>query len=430
MMLLQAHPQRVVLHDEVHQRPGMPVLTPARVSSLTLFGATMTQFRDFFDQLLQRLGLPPLPSTVSHWQHNFADFDLRWSLHTEFMRLTVVQANGAADFHDSALSVLPDSLWSILPGYVISATHALVLTPQLAPEQLTTVSQRWFNGNTLVGAKVAHGKMVVLSDLKRYDDNRIENGATRLVAINLSAGKHLTGRLLHDFFEMESYRLMGLLSFPLAKQLLPVVTGMENQLQIITKAIAEGEEPELTQTRLNQVAEALEDAIASSHFRFSATRAYAAMMERRLKHLHEEAFEGFASFSEFMERRISPAFTTVESVRTRLQELSAHLQRTSDLLRTRIEMNLLKQNQHLLAALNQRAALQLRLQQTVEGLSVGVLTYYVISLLHYLLEGVAHAGIAIDVPITTALAVPVVLALLLWRLRSLRQHFADEVSTR
>jgi len=429
MTILISHPQRAALHDEVHQRPGMPVLTPARVSSLTLYGAAMTQYRDFFNALLQSIGQPPVALAISHWQHSFADFELRWSLHNEFARLTVVQNVVASDFAGTALQSLPAAIWAKLPGHVISAVHALVLHPKHAPEQLTTVAQRWFSGNTLVGAKVAHGKLIVLSDLKRHHDEQIENGATRLIVINFGAGKHLTGRVLHDFFEMESYRLMGLLSFPLAKQLLPIVTAMETQLQAITKAIADGEEPELTQTQLNQVAEQLEDAIASSHFRFSATRAYAAMMERRLKNLHEDSFEGFASFSEFMERRISPAFATVESVRTRLQELSGHLQRTSELLRTRIEMKLLKQNQALLTALNQRAAVQLRLQQTVEGLSVAVIGYYAVSLLHYVLDGVAHSGIAIDPTVATAVAVPFILAGLMWRLHTLRKHFVDDVST-
>ncbi len=430
MTVLSSHPQRVQLHDELHQRPGMPVHAPARVSSLTLFGAGGAHYREFFNTVLRAVGQLPLAATVSHWQQRFSDFELRWSLHNEFARLTVVQTVKCDDFSTTALACLPPTIWSQLPGEVMCAIHALVLVADGEPESLTTVSQRWFSGNALLGSRMAHGKLIVLSDLKRHDDDLIESGATRLCVFNSGAGKHLIGRVLHDFFEMESYRLMGLLSFPLAKKYLPVVTQMENQLQAITKAIADGEDPELTQQHLHQVAEALEDAIASSHFRFSASRAYAEMMARRLKNLHEEAFEGFASFGEFMERRISPAFATVESVRNRLQELSEHLQRTSSLLRTRIEMNLLKQNRQLLEALNQRATQQLRLQQTVEGLSVAVIGYYAVSLWHYFAEGLAHAGIKVDPDITTAAAIPLVLGVLMWRITRLRKHFHDERSTR
>jgi uncharacterized membrane-anchored protein len=424
MVSLLSHPQRAALHDEIHQRPSLPVPTPARVSSLTLHGASPAQYREFFNALLRAFQQRELPETALHWQQELDGFALRWSLHNEFARLTLMQPQAATDFTETALALLPESARSQLPGHVIYAVHALVLAPEQAPNDLPQLSRQWFSGHALIGAQVAQGKLILLSDLQRHPDPLIEDGATRLLMINTGAGKHSSGRMLHYFSEMESYRLMGLLSFPLAKHWLPEVAVMENRLQAITRSIADGDDPEASQASLNEVAEALEDAIASSHFRFSATRAYAAMMERRLRNLHEKPIEGVVPFTEFMERRILPAFATVESVRNRLQELSTHLQRTAELLRTRIEMNLLKQNQSLLVALNRRAALQLRLQQTVEGLSVGVLGYYAVSLLHYLLEGLEHAGVAIDVPLATAAAVPVVLAVLLWRLRRLRRHFA------
>ncbi|HET8705841.1 MAG TPA: DUF3422 family protein, partial [Pseudomonadales bacterium] len=185
---------------------------------------------------------------------------------------------------------------------------------------------------------------------------------------------------------------------------------------------------ELTQQHLNAVAAKLEEAIAGSHFRFSASRAYSNIMERRLRDLHERSFESIHSFSEFMERRISPALATVESVRSRLQELSMNLQRTSSLLRTRIEMNLLKQNQGLLAALNKRADAQLRLQETVEGLSVAVLSYYSVSLLHYVLEGAEHMGMPVSAAVGSALAVPVVLIGLLIVMRRVRKRLFGDVT--
>jgi len=56
--------------------------------------------------------------------------------------------------------------------------------------------------------------------------------------------------------------------------------------------------------------------------------------------------------------------------------------------RTRIDVELERQNRDLLASMNNRAKLQLRLQQTVEGLSVAAISYYVVSLLAYLLKGI------------------------------------------
>ena len=68
-------------------------------------------------------------------------------------------------------------------------------------------------------------------------------------------------------------------------------------------------------------------------------------------------------------------------------KLSDKLTRSISLLRSWIDVELERQNRDLLASMNERAKVQLRLQQTVEGLSVAAISYYVVSLLAYLLKG-------------------------------------------
>ena len=70
----------------------------------------------------------------------------------------------------------------------------------------------------------------------------------------------------------------------------------------------------------------------------------------------------------------------------RLRELSARAIRSGDLLRTRVDVERQRQNQRLLASMNRRADLQLKLQKTVEGLSVVAISYYAINLALYLLS--------------------------------------------
>ncbi|MFZ9098506.1 MAG: DUF3422 family protein, partial [Burkholderiaceae bacterium] len=67
----------------------------------------------------------------------------------------------------------------------------------------------------------------------------------------------------------------------------------------------------------------------------------------------------------------------------------------------------------LLTAMNERQALQLRLQRTVEGLSVAAITYYVVGLINYLAQGAQAFGVAFDAAWVTGVAVPVV-ALAAW----------------
>ena len=54
----------------------------------------------------------------------------------------------------------------------------------------------------------------------------------------------------------------------------------------------------------------------------------------------------------------------------RLQQMAERAMRAADLLRTRVDVDRSAQNEELLASMDKRADLQLRLQRTVEGLSV------------------------------------------------------------
>ena len=85
-----------------------------------------------------------------------------------------------------------------------------------------------------------------------------------------------------------------------------------------------------------------------------------------------------------------------------------------------------EQNQQLLAAMDRRGKLQLRLQQTVEGLSVAAIAYYVIGLLGYLLKPVGSAWPQMKVEWITAAMIPVV-AYLVWRgLKRVRHRIEDQ----
>jgi uncharacterized membrane-anchored protein len=59
--------------------------------------------------------------------------------------------------------------------------------------------------------------------------------------------------------------------------------------------------------------------------------------------------------------------------------------------------------------MNQRAGIQLRLQQTVEGLSFLAITYYAVGIFGYLLKAVGHFVPALDTPMVLGLAIPAIL---------------------
>ena len=105
---------------------------------------------------------------------------------------------------------------------------------------------------------------------------------------------------------------------------------------------------------------------------------------------------------------------TCVTTESRQATLSLKLSRAANLLRTRVDVELEQQNQELLKSMNARTQMQLRLQSTVEGLSVAAITYYVVSLFGYLAKALHEAGaIAIDPGYVTAGFIPVA-ALAIW----------------
>jgi uncharacterized membrane-anchored protein len=100
---------------------------------------------------------------------------------------------------------------------------------------------------------------------------------------------------------------------------------------------------------------------------------------------------------------------TVAATSQRLASLSERVARTSALLRTRVDIATEAQNQLLLEKLTRGQELQLRLQTTVEGLSIAAISYYVVSLLLYAVKAVKAAGVPLNVEIATGALIPLVL---------------------
>ena len=71
--------------------------------------------------------------------------------------------------------------------------------------------------------------------------------------------------------------------------------------------------------------------------------------------------------------------------------------------------------------MNERAQVQLRLQQTVEGLSIAAVSYYVLGLLGYLFKAWKDAGGGPDPVISTAIALPFVIISVALAVRHVRR---------
>jgi uncharacterized membrane-anchored protein len=166
---------------------------------------------------------------------------------------------------------------------------------------------------------------------------------------------------------------------------------------------------------------------AASLFRFGASRAYDEIVAQRLQSIGERAIGSLPTWSSFLARRMAPALRTCMAIEARQAALSEKLTRAANLLRTRVDVERQQQNQQLLSSMNERTRLQLRLQTTVEGLSVAAITYYVVGLFGYLAKA-AHEAHAVQIePIyLSAGFVPVAAFAIWWVVHRIRSKHIGE----
>ena len=203
---------------------------------------------------------------------------------------------------------------------------------------------------------------------------------------------------------------MALRGLPASKSLGPMLAEAESALADITARLeGKAASDEALLDTLVSLAAQVERATAEHNYRFAATRAYDTLVRQRIAELREKAIPGTQTLGEFMQRRLSPAIATVAATEQRLASLSERVSRASALLRTRVDIATEGQNQMLLAKLTRGQEMQLRLQSTVEGLSIAAISYYVVSLLLYGAKAAKGAGVPLNPEIATGALIPLVL---------------------
>jgi uncharacterized membrane-anchored protein len=122
---------------------------------------------------------------------------------------------------------------------------------------------------------------------------------------------------------------------------------------------------------------------------------------------------------------MTPALDSCRAFSERLSRLSERITRAGDLLQTQTEMIIQRQNRDLLQSMNARARHQLRLQQTVERLSIAAVTYYGVGLVGYLAKPLPLGEWSLDINLVKAGAVPVIAFLVWLAIRGVRAGLHD-----
>ncbi len=422
MLQEKNHPQRIALHNDIHARPPEAMNAPIGISHIVMVGDASEReaSRAHVAALLRDHHLPLPDPHSTHIRMDLGAFRIRWELHTEFVTWTFSRPFDPAGFGEreprSALDSVPQEWLSRLPGQSLACVHLWVLPTQVFGS--SSLVKHVLSEDTLVASTVADGHGEVYTDFAIHPD-----GFSRMVLLAGSLPDRRLGRLVQQLLEIDTYRMAALLGLPAAREAASVLAYAERELAELAGAIrvaGRHEEP-LLLDRLTKLAGQVEGQYASTHSRFSASAAYFELVDRRINDIAESRLSGLQTIGEFMERRLSPARSTCEWATRRQDALSQRVSRISNLLRTRVEIEQQQSSQALLAAMNTRQGLQLKLQATVEGLSVAAITYYIVGLVSYLAKGAHTIGWPWTAESSAALAIPVVAVGVWWSLR--RLHF-------
>ena len=423
--LPRMHPLRDELYGEPHARPFPRVQAPLRVSHLVMPAdpGAAAAHRACLEALARTHGVAPPGPEAMAWYADFPGFAVRWERHTEFCTYTFLRPGGeGVMFEDTALAVLPPGWLATLPGELLVAAHVGIVAGQ-PPDPFSPALAAVFDDQLLVGSLIVDDRAAVWTTLRLHED-----GFSRYLLYNSALNDFQAGRTLQRLLEIETYRVFALLGYPEAKRIWPRVRLLDKELAQLIDRLARADSAAAEQQLLKElsvISQAIEHMRSDTNYRFSATRAYMALVDRRLEDLRERKYSGRSSITKFLERRMRPALDTCVSVDAHLQDLSLRVARATEALRARIETTIEEQNRDMLNSLNRRAWQQLRLQQTVEGLSVAAISYYLVGLLNYALKGLAKSGLPLAVESVTALLVVPVALGVWWLVRRRRRRIQE-----
>lgn len=418
----RSHPLRDMLDKELQQRTFPALTAPCRLCQfmLTVSPASRSSELAFIQQLARAQG--------SHFSDADNDINLplfggnlRFEKHGEFSSYVFIQNGSAKQLFDDPLDFLPTKDWlDDIPGQIFRVVQLSVITPA----QLNTCGNidTLFNPDNCISSLLAGQKARIWTDFQKHAE-----GAGRMLLVDHGLSPAALGRLVQQLFDLGNYRKLSLLGWPLSRQALAKLTLLEQQLSDITQRIEHKQsDDERLLNEITTMAAQTEHLIADTSSRLQATAAYYQLTLDRIKSLNETPIEGLLSLQDFSERRLTPAFRTSESVVFRQNALSGRLGRSTELLRTRINLKLEQQNQQLLASMDRRAKLQLNMQQMVEGLSLVAISYYAVQLAEKAIKALGYWLPQLNTQLWQSISVPVVVVIvavvLIWVNRQLHRN--------
>ncbi len=423
MSQIPDHPLRYSLVNELHARPFPALTAPCVAAYVAIKEPLDAHNRDraadlaHLLDLLDRNGSAHPQPGATHFSGAIGRSELKWESHTEFVTYSAFTAGLPSRPYDPAeMEVFPEDWLARAPGTRLASVLVRVEVMEGEGAMLAKLDQ-WFVPESLAVARVVDGAAVIAGDF------RIDPAGHMRFAVFVRAdtGARRIGRIVQRLCEVETYRAMSMLGLMRARGLTGKLNAIDPQLSALVSGMDSTERPaEQNLHELLRISAELESLAVQHSFRFGATGAYEAIVNQRIAALREERVAGRQSFGEFMMRRYDPAMRTVKSAEARLVSMAERATRAAELLRTRVDVERSAQNQKLLESMDRRADLALRLQHTVEGLSVVAISYYAVSLASYAAYPLTE-GLHISKGVAMAVLTPVVVLGVWYTLRRIKR---------
>jgi uncharacterized membrane-anchored protein len=417
---LTPHALRAAVLGEVHARPFTAITTPRRILHFAFdtSGEAGKLDRSALAVFCARRELEPLKPSAKQHRVTLGATTLRWEQHSEFTTYTwELPSESVVPFHPDASSLATPMASLPQPGPLLVALDLHLLADN---QKKKIAIEKLFDRASLAVAENSDGSALFATDFQPDP-----SGFVHVLVLDRGLGPERAGAVVQRIIELETYRTLALLGLPEAQRLAPSIHRIETRLAEVTEEMRRTDQlvdNHRLLEELTALAAELEAGAAASLFRFGASRAYNEIVHMRLSTIGERKVGGFPTWSSFLARRMAPAMRTCAATEERQGTLSEKLARAANLLRTRVDVELERQNRDLLKSMNERTRLQLRLQTTVEGLSVAAVSYYVVGLFGYLVKGAHDEGVPVDISLATALFVPVAVLGIWWVVRRIRRR--------
>ena len=411
--------RRRALSDELHARAFHEFEGAGRfIRYVFLTEGNTDAVIDCVNAFLDAAGRDPIPAGSKFMRLEMDGYALRVERHTEFMSVSFVEKGRKRstglleDAFDPSITHLPLAWAAGIPAPVFHAVWLEIggKPPRgLTPEKM----MRMMDSRAVASNRFGGGDAQI-----HFAFDIDAAGFSRIALFNerISAGR--TGRVVQRVVELETYRLLALIGFAAVRENSAALGRIESTLAGLTTDLAaqikqpDGQVQQLLTVLSTQAAD-LEEIHSKTSYRLAATKAYEAILTDRIASLQLSRIEGFQGVRGFLGRRMTPALDSCRAFSERLARLSERITRAGDLMRTQTEMIIQRQNRDLLQSMNERARRQLRLQQTVERLSVAAVTYYGVGLVGHLAGPLPLDRWNWDINLVKAVAVPVI-ALFVW----------------